>query len=61
MSNYFNKTHEEIEFEETTCFQCGGTWFWSFHFANRYTVTPNNEDAVMIRCPYCNCEYAYVL
>lgn len=61
MSNYFNKTHEEIEFEETTCAQCGGIWFWSFHFVKEYTITEQDEDAAVIECPYCKRKYLYVL
>ena len=56
MSNYFNKTHEEITFEESICEGCGGTWFWTFQHADRYAENDRGEFAIIF-CPYCGAKY----
>lgn len=61
MSRYFEKTHTEIEFEETTCAECGGTWFWSLQQVKCFVITPDDEDAAVIKCPYCYCDHLFVL
>ena len=60
MSKYFEKTHTEIEFEETTCAECGGTWFWSYNQVQSYAYH-DGEDYAVIHCPYCYTEYHYCI
>lgn len=60
MSKYFEKTHEEVEFEQTICAKCGGVWFWSYNQVQSHAYH-DGEDYAVINCPYCCAEYHYCI